>query len=92
MSPSIEHERKSPVGNTRAYALRRLRKSRPDLHQRVLAGEISPHAAMVAAGFRPKTRSVVLDPESVARIVIRNFDSEQIAELLERLIPYLPIE
>ncbi len=34
-----------PVGNERQYALRRLRKDRPDLHERVLAGELSPHAA-----------------------------------------------
>ena len=32
----------------RARILRRLRKDRPDLHERVLAGECSPHAAMVA--------------------------------------------
>jgi hypothetical protein len=34
------------------YALRRLRKQRSDLHTRVIAKEISPHAAMVKAGFR----------------------------------------
>lgn len=29
--------------------LRRLRKDRPDLHQRVLTGELSPHGAMLQA-------------------------------------------
>jgi hypothetical protein len=41
-----------PRGNTAAAALRRLRKDRPDIHGRVLAGELSPHAGMVEAGFR----------------------------------------
>ena len=34
--------------------LRRLRKDRPDIHARVLAGELSPHAGMIEAGFRKK--------------------------------------
>jgi hypothetical protein len=41
-----------PIGNSRAYALRRLREQRPDIHARILAGEISPHAGMIEAGFR----------------------------------------
>ena len=43
-----------PSGNSRAAFLRRLRKDRPDLHARVLAGELSPHAGMIEAGFRKK--------------------------------------
>jgi hypothetical protein len=39
------------VKNDRSYALRRLRKSRPDLHERVLRRELSAHAAMKKAGF-----------------------------------------
>ena len=35
-----------PVGTTAAAALRRLRKDRPDIHARVLAGELSAHAGM----------------------------------------------
>ncbi len=29
-------------GNTNTYALRKLRKDRPDLHEQVLAGELNP--------------------------------------------------
>ncbi len=36
-------------GHSQQYALRRLRKSAPELHARVLAGELSPHAAMLEA-------------------------------------------
>lgn len=41
-----------PDGTSKAAALRRLRKDRPDLHAEVLAGNLSAHAAMVDAGFR----------------------------------------
>jgi hypothetical protein len=33
-------------------AIRTLSKRRPDIHARVLAGEITPHGGMVEAGFR----------------------------------------
>jgi hypothetical protein len=39
-------------GNSNTYALRKLRKDRPDLHEQVVSGEKSPHAAMVEADFR----------------------------------------
>ena len=47
-----------PTGTTAQYALRRLRKARPDLLARVEAGELSPHGAMIQAGFRKKTITV----------------------------------
>jgi hypothetical protein len=51
-------ELEKPTGTTRRYALRRLRKDRPDLHARVLGGELSANAAMVEAGFRRKPSTV----------------------------------
>jgi hypothetical protein len=48
------HASERPSGNSRAAFLRRLRKDRPDIHARVLAGELSPHAGIVEAGFRKK--------------------------------------
>jgi hypothetical protein len=41
-----------PAGNSQENALRRLRKGRPDLHEMVLNGELSAHAAAIEAGFR----------------------------------------
>jgi hypothetical protein len=43
-----------PTGNSAAAAFRRLERQRPDLLDRVLGGELSPHAAMIAAGFRKR--------------------------------------
>ena len=48
-----------PTGTSRAAALRRLRKDRPDLHTRVLGGELSAHAAMIEAGFRKKAARAI---------------------------------
>ena len=47
-------------GNTATYALRRLRKDRPDLHTRVLAKELSPHAKRCWYGRRRKVRATEL--------------------------------
>lgn len=71
-----------PEGNTSEAALRRLRKDRPDLHARVLAGELSPHAAMVTAGYRRRTMTLPVD--DVARLadsLKRHLTSEQLAAL-----------
>lgn len=71
-------EREQAHGNARTYALRRLRESRPDLHARVLAGELSPHAGMIAAGFRQRETPLTtlhrvwrkVSPEDRARFLI----------------------
>jgi hypothetical protein len=60
-------------GNTRDRALRMLRDKRPDLHKRVLAGELSPHAAMIEAGFRKKTFTVPDDIKLAAKALARHF-------------------
>lgn len=55
--------------------LRRLEKDRPDIHARVLAGEITPNAGMIEAGFRKKRPSKRLDA------------AQQIDRLLKKLGP-----
>lgn len=75
-----------PQGTSAEAALRRLRKDRPDLHAKVLKDELSPHAAMVEAGFRPRTQTVrVDDPEAVARTLTRHMRPEARARLKELL-------
>jgi hypothetical protein len=51
------HDLERPSGNSAAAFIRRLRKDRPDIHARVLAGEITPHAGMTEAGFRKRGRA-----------------------------------
>lgn len=74
-----------PSGNSAEAALRRLRKHRPDLHERVLAGELSAHAAAVEAGFRSRRFSVSGDPEAAARILRRHLSDDEIGLLVTYL-------
>jgi hypothetical protein len=63
-----------PVGTSRAYALRRLRKDRPDIHARVLAGELSPHGGMVEAGFRKRKQPPPDQPSKALRRILKLLD------------------
>lgn len=71
----IVHDKPSQ-GTSREYALRRLRKDRPDLHERVLSGELSAHAAMVEAGFRKKP-----DPFRVASNGLKKLSRSELLRL-----------
>lgn len=77
----------APTGTSQAAALRRLRKSAPKLHEKVIAGEMSANAAMVKAGFRPKTVTVPVDVEKAARVLVKNFqeDTDKLIEAIQRL-------
>lgn len=76
-----------PTGTTQAAALRRLRKDAPSLHAEVLAGRLSAHAAMVEAGFRPKTISVpVSRPESIAAALRKHLGPDDLARLVALLV------
>lgn len=77
-------------GTTRAYSLRRLAADAPMLHTRVLAGELSPHAAMVEAGLRDRTISIPVDAEKAARAIRRHFTPDQIATLVDLLTEETP--
>lgn len=82
---NINEVEKRPDGTSAEQALRRLRKDRPDLHARVLANELSPHAAMLEAGFRQRMVQVPLDPEGAARCLKRHFQGDQLAALIRAL-------
>lgn len=75
-------ERESPVGNSAAYALRKLRADAPEMHARVLAGELSPHAAMLEAGFRRKTMQIPTDPAGAARALLRRFTTDEVQQIM----------
>lgn len=74
------------VGTSRAYALSKLRKSNPDLHAKVIAGELSPNEAMIKAGFRVKTITIPLEPKKAAQALARHFKKSGLwKELLEQI-------
>jgi hypothetical protein len=60
------------------YYLYRLRKDRPDLHSRVLAGELSAGAGMIEAGFRKSRPSKRKTPlQRVLRMIEKLFDEDR---------------
>lgn len=76
---------KAPQGNSADRALRKLRADAPELHAQVLAGILSAHAAMVQAGFRPRTFTVRPEPTSAARTLRKHMTADQLAELARLL-------
>jgi hypothetical protein len=67
------------------YVLRRLAHERPDLYQRVLNEEMSPSAAMRAAGLVRETISINTDPERAAATIRRHLNKRSIARLVKLL-------
>ena len=63
---AVDNVNSMPDGNEGARALRALRKKRPELHARVVAGELSPNAAAIEAGFRHPMISVRADDAAAA--------------------------
>jgi hypothetical protein len=99
--------RVSKYGTDPSYALARLRRDNPNLHARVLAGELSPHRAAILAGYRkelsPLERILKLVPKLTDKewaIVVAEWSRLHIEEpspppALERmleLVPELPDE
>lgn len=68
-----------PSGTSKDYTLRRLRKHHPDLHARVLAGELAPHKAAMEAGFRRPSVQVTGADAQKAATAIRNKLGEEFA-------------
>lgn len=82
-----------PEGNTSQKAIRRLRKDRPDLHAKVIAKEITPHAAMIEAGFRPKEISVPINqPKNAAGRLANHCPADTLRLLIVSLAGKLDLD
>lgn len=82
---NIQGLESAPTGTSAARAIRQLREQRPDLHARVMAKELSPHGAMVEAGFRRRMISLPEDPVAAGRIIRKHFNRDQIDQLIAQL-------
>lgn len=80
-----DYTRESKQGNSVGYTLRRLEKEAPELLAAVKAGDLSPNAAAVKAGFRDKAITVPSSPRKAARVLLRHFSGEALAELVDAL-------
>ena len=76
-------------GTSLSYGLRRLHKQAPELHKRVLAGELTTNAAMIEAGFRRKTVPVVLDRESWVASILKHCTKEDRRYIAESITSQL---
>lgn len=87
-SDNITLDSQDNRGTSPTYALRRLRKDRPDLHKQVIEKKLSPHGAMVQAGFRPKTITVPVDVKKAAAVLVRTFngDAEKLIHAIQELL------
>lgn len=72
-------------GNTKVYALRRLREIRPDLHRKVLEKDLSVNQAMLEAGLRKKSMVVAADVVKICAAIKTNFTDSEILEIIDRL-------
>jgi hypothetical protein len=72
-------------GNRASYTRSRLARDRPDLHQQVTVGKLTPNAAARQAGFRKPTATVPIDSvDSAVRALLRRFPSTDIRAALDR--------
>lgn len=87
-----QHLEKSlrPSGTSRQAGLRQLRKHDPELHAKVLAGELSINAALIQAGLRTKQITVFVNPQRAVGALIKAFSEEEFIELVALLIASLP--
>lgn len=88
--PRRDYSREAKSGNSVSYAVRRLRKHRPELYERVKAGEMTAHRAMVEAGFVERSITIPDDPSTAARRLLRHFQGERLEALIAALSGGLP--
>lgn len=88
----IRFSEERPAGTSVSANLRRLRKyaeSNPEvgepLYQAVLAKEKSSNRAMIEAGLRLEQLTIPKDPEKAARAIRRNFNDDQLEQLIKLL-------
>jgi hypothetical protein len=81
----IQEVKPAPTGTSVEASLRRLRKDRPDIHARVLAGEITAHAGMIEAGFRKKAPSKKRSRVELVKAQLAKLSSDELVELRDEI-------
>lgn len=75
--------RTGSAGTDPSYLLRRLQRDDPKLANKVIAGDLTPHAAAVQAGIRRPYVQVRTDDVSLAvAVLLRHYDKNEILEAL----------
>ena len=79
---NVKSERVS-YGDTTDYTVRRLAKQRPDIHAKVVAGELLPNAAAIEAGFRKTKFQLPTDPSAAGRYLAQRVDHEWFIQCMD---------
>lgn len=74
-----------PTGNSAEQAIRRLRRHRPDIHARVMAGELSAHAGMIEAGFRKPPPATALQKIFALLPQLNAAERDELTSVLDHL-------
>ena len=73
-------------GNERTYLARRLLRDRPDLFERLEAGEFSSvRQAALEAGIVKPTFTCPIDPERAANLILKHFELKNVKTLIQLL-------
>ena len=73
---NIDNGRDTATGTSTAFTMRTLEKRAPEVHAEVLAGNLSPHAAMVKAGLRTPPFQMPRDPVKAGKYLAERVDAE----------------
>ena len=65
--------------------MERLKKTRPDLAQKVTSGELSAHQAMIEAGLRKRTVTLPLEPEAFVKAIRKHFKRRYLIFIYDQL-------
>lgn len=80
---NIDSVDKPSRGDTTDFVIRRLSKQRPDIHARVIAGELSPNAAAIEAGYRKEKFQLPRDPVAAGRYLAYRVDKDWLMECVD---------
>lgn len=82
----VNHPNSTEKQDRRGKHLRALSDHHPDLHRRVIAGEMTVHQAAIEAGIFPRRVSVNLQsPESAAMTLFKHADRDFLAEMIKAI-------
>ena len=78
---NINNNNSYTKGTSEAYIISRLKRDNPELAQKVLAGELSPHQASIKTGIRKKYIQVQDNPAKLAEKLKATWSDEKLEEL-----------
>lgn len=76
-------------GTSVSYTMRRLAKTAPEIHERVVAGELSPNAAAIEAGFRVRKMQIPAEPEAAGKYFSGRVNREWMEAMLDAFYQHI---